>query len=218
MCSHLQISLSAIPCSSLSGRGYPSPGTTRGAVNNCKFLLPRIVPQHCPVIPGEDTACQAKFSGVGSLHNLLLCVKGQDGHDRPKDLFLHTRHVILAVPYKGSVAEHKCFRRKSSSTACVLSNSHSLGDSTQHGRAARHTLHLKSTNSTIPVRPSNSTDFPGCSSWKPQLCLGPPSKCPSTLGTSQSQVIKLNSFLRRNPTTSMVPRLRWILPNTQGRM
>lgn len=64
--------------------------------------LPRSLPHQprYPVIPGEDTTCQAKLGVVGSLHNLLLCVKWQNGHDRPKDLFLHTCHVICAVPCK----------------------------------------------------------------------------------------------------------------------
>lgn len=64
-----------------------------------------MISQHSPAIPGEDTTRQAKFGGIGSLHNLLLRVKWQDGHDRPKDLFLHTRHVILAVPWKHGRAQ-----------------------------------------------------------------------------------------------------------------
>lgn len=81
----------------------PVPGTARGASSYCSIsLLPRLLPHqpHYPVIPGKDTTCQAKFGVVGSLHNLLLRVKWQNGHDRPKDFFLHTSHVIRAVPWK----------------------------------------------------------------------------------------------------------------------
>lgn len=41
MCSHLQISLLAIPCFSFSGRGYPCPGTARGAANHCSISPPQ---------------------------------------------------------------------------------------------------------------------------------------------------------------------------------
>lgn len=90
----LQLSWRRIP--------MPVPDTVRGASSCCSIslLLPSL--DHFPAVPGEDTTCQAKFGVVGSLHDLLLCVKWQNGHDRPKDLFLHTCHVVSAVPWKHS--------------------------------------------------------------------------------------------------------------------
>lgn len=86
----------------------PMPNTVRGTSScySISLLLPSLA---CfPVVPGEDTTCQAKFGVVGSLYDLLLCIKWQDGHDRPKDLFLHTRHVVSAVPWKhGSIQKEK---------------------------------------------------------------------------------------------------------------
>ena len=52
------------------------------------------------MVPGEDARGQAIGGVVGSLQDLLLRVEGQDGHDGPKDLLLHTGHVIPAVVYK----------------------------------------------------------------------------------------------------------------------
>ena len=52
------------------------------------------------LVPGEDARGKAIGGVVGSLQDLLLRVEGQDGHDWPKDLLLHTGHVIPAVVYK----------------------------------------------------------------------------------------------------------------------
>lgn len=109
----------------------PMPNTVRGTSSCCCFslLLPSL--DHFPAVPGEHTACQAKFGVVGSLHDLLLCIKWQNGHDRPKDLFLHTRHVVSAVPWK-----HGSIQKEVSGRACAFCNPQSLRDSTQHYTAA----------------------------------------------------------------------------------
>lgn len=47
--------------------------------------------------PGEDTCSQAQGGVIGSVQHLLFSFKRQHRHDRAKDLFLHTGHVISAV-------------------------------------------------------------------------------------------------------------------------
>ena len=62
------------------------------------------------LVPGEDARGQAIGGVVGSLQDLLLRVEGQDGHDGPKDLLLHTGHVIPTVVCEHRIVLHSLIR------------------------------------------------------------------------------------------------------------
>lgn len=64
---------------------------------------------HYPDInpPGEDTSSQTQGGVIGSMHHLLFSFKRQHRHDRAKDLFLHTGHVISAATCNSNRSESR---------------------------------------------------------------------------------------------------------------